>query len=421
MATNLHKKILRIGSLPGSLLFLISFSLLSAQEISETLSPWTTGTLDIHHINTGKGEAALFILPDGTTLLVDAGYTHRPKPRVTSQRPNDSRTPGEWIARYIKAVLPEAANGNLDYALLSHFHGDHIGGVSKNSKLSSSKQYQLDGITMVGEHVPIRKMIDRGWPDYNWPKPLENPTMENYRKFLQWHTRKDRMTVERFRPGAADQIVLLHNPGSYPEFVIRNIAANGEVWTGNDEQTRQHIPTLESIPPGDGPSENMCSIAFKLTYGEFDYFTGGDLVGVPDEGAPSWHDLETPVARVVGPVEVNELNHHGYLDSQNAFFLATLQPQVHIIQVYAPSHPSPRVLRRLLSTRLYDGPRDIFATNMMEENKVVIGPDLEKLKSDQGHILVRVAPGGQSYQVIILDDSAESYKVTAVHGPYQSR
>jgi hypothetical protein len=32
-----------------------------------------------------------------------------------------------------------------------------------------------------------------------------------------------------------------------------------------------------------------------------------------------------------------------------------------------------------------------------------------------------VAPGGASYQVIILDDSAETYAVKAVHGPFASR
>ena len=42
-------------------------------------------------------------------------------------------------------------------------------------------------------------------------------------------------------------------------------------------------------------------------------------------------------------------------------------------------------------------------------------------KSDQGHILVRVEPGGAQYTVIILDDRAESFIVKAVHGPYTSR
>jgi hypothetical protein len=59
---------------------------------------------------------------------------------------------------------------------------------------------------------------------------------------------------------------------------------------------------------------------------------------------------------------VNVLNHHGYLDSENASFLSVLRPRVHIIQVWSPSHPSPRTLRRLLSNRIYPGPRDIFAT-----------------------------------------------------------
>ena len=58
---------------------------------------------------------------------------------------------------------------------------------------------------------------------------------------------------------------------------------------------------------------------------------------------------------------------------------------------------------------------------MIEANKIVIGPLLDRLKSDQGHILIRVARGGATYHVIILDDSAETYKVKAVHGPYSSR
>jgi hypothetical protein len=58
---------------------------------------------------------------------------------------------------------------------------------------------------------------------------------------------------------------------------------------------------------------------------------------------------------------------------------------------------------------------------MLEANQLVIGPLLDRLKSAQGHIVVRVEPGGDRFRVIILDDSTESYRVKAVHGPYQSR
>jgi len=58
---------------------------------------------------------------------------------------------------------------------------------------------------------------------------------------------------------------------------------------------------------------------------------------------------------------------------------------------------------------------------MMEANRTVIGSGLDELKSQQGHILVRVDPGGGSYRVIILDDSAETFEIRSTHGPYQSR
>ncbi len=145
------------------------------------------------------------------------------------------------------------------------------------------------------------------------------------------------------------------------------------------------------------------------------------MPGMPPEGSPDWHDVETPVGRAVGPVEASLLNHHGNRDSMNAFFVSALRPQVFIMPVWSSDHPSHTVLARLLSKRLYSEPRDIFATGMMEANRIVIGPMLDQLKSSQGHILLRVAPGGDSFRVIIIEDSAETYRIKAVHGPYQSR
>jgi hypothetical protein len=42
------------------------------------------------------------------------------------------------------------------------------------------------------------------------------------------------------------------------------------------------------------------------------------------------------------------------------------------------------------------------------------------MKSQQGHIVIRVNPRGDSYNIFILDDSAENYLVKAVFGPYSS-
>lgn len=404
-------------------LILLSFGCALCQNVGQALPAWQPGIMDLHHISTGRANASFFVFPDGTTLLLDAGALDPTDPRTNSPRttravPNSSRTPGEWISRYVDHVLKSIDHSEIDYAVLTHFHDDHMGSIDALSKTAGNGAYKLSGLTEVGDRIPIRMMLDRGWPEYDYPKPMNNIMVENYRAFLKWQTDNRKLKPGRFQPGRNDQIVLQYDPKGYTEFEIRNLAANGEVWTGVGENTRHRFPDLKDLPPMDRPSENDCSIALRISYGPFDYFTGGDIGGGLQPGAPEWLDMETPVAQVVGPVEVNVLNHHANKSSGNAFLLRTLRPRVHLIQVWSSDHPADTVLERMLSTRLYPGPRDIFATSMTEANRLVIGDNLEKLLSDQGHIIVRVDQGGKSYKVIILNDSNETFTIKGIFGPY---
>jgi len=400
------------------------FSLLAGsccgQQVGQPLPGWTPGTLDIHQINTGQGNSAFLIFPDGTTMLLDAGGAANPPPRGTSPKPDASRTPGEWIARYIRHMLAHDASPVLDYGYLTHFHDDHMGHPVANTKVARGG-YKLTGLTEVGDQIPIRLMLDRGWPDYNYPAPLKDATVTNYRAFLEWQQKNNGMKVERMIPGRKDQIVLRRDAAKYPNFEVRNIASNGEVWTGVGTNTRAIHPRIADLKPEEYPTENMCSSVLRVSYGKFDFYSGGDIPGAHRDGDPPWRDMETPVAQAVGPVEVAVTNHHGNRDSQNGFFVASLRPQVFTIPVWSADHPGHDVLDRMYSERLYPGPRDVFATNILEPNRLVIGPLLDRLKSSQGHIVVRVDPGGDVFHVIVLDDSAESYRVKAVFGPYRSR
>lgn len=390
-------------------------TLYAQPKVGDTFPSWSEGYLDIHHINTGKGESALFILPDGTTLLVDAGATIRPKPRVTDPKPDGSRTPGDWISRYIVHMIKGIPSEKLDYILLTHFDDDHIGGLSSGIKTSASGRYKLTGVTEVGEIIPFTKVIDRGWPDYDFPKILESEHIKNYIGFLKYKVASDGIVVEQFRPGANNQIAILNQPGKYHNFEFRNIAVNGRVWTGVGTNERNYFPLIKDLLPADYPGENMCSAAFRLSYGKFDYFNGGDLT--TDESG-SWRDIETPVGLVTGPVEICEVNHHAYFDAMGEQFIKALRPGVFIIQSWAPSHPSSVVLSRMQSKSLYPGNRDIYSTNIMDETKIVIGAGIDNLKSQQGHIVVRVNPGGNSFMIYILNDSDESFRIKAVSGPY---
>lgn len=407
----------------GTVLLVSSLSSVGAQEaeqvvVGQPLPPWSEGVLDIHHISTGKGNSAFVVFPDGTTLLVDAGAATQPIPYATA-RPNDSRRPGEWIAGYIEHFHPGSAPV-LDYVLLTHFDPDHMGLVDQNSPLAPSGAYRLSGITDVAERVAIRTIIDRGSPDYDYPEPLDEEMVDNYRRFLAYQAEHEGMSVERFIPGRNDQIRLQHDPAGFPGFEVRNVASNGVVWTGTGTNTRQHVPPLESLAPEDFPNENFLSNAIRVSYGPFDYYTGGDLMGIPNVGHPQWQHLEIPVAQAIGPVEVHVVNHHGSIDPASPFFLATLRPRVHIVPAWSPTHPAPSVLKRLMSERAYPGPRDVFILEFREPTKATIGARAQQVKSDGGHVVVRVNPGGVSYRVFVLDNSDESFIVKAIHGPYES-
>ncbi|GAB4017795.1 hypothetical protein GCM10028808_50270 [Spirosoma migulaei] len=409
-------------------IFLLLIRISKAQSPKEMLPPWKAGHLDIHHINTGRGNATFFILPDGTTMLIDAGALDPTSDRTLSPRntpavPSAEKQPGEWIARYITRFMTMSQlQPKLDYAQITHFHNDHMGSPSRISPKSENGNFVLTGITEVAAYLPIDKIIDRGWPDYAYPYPLTNQMVTNYRAFADWQTKHKGTVFERSKPGRTDQIVLTKNPNQFAKTVeIRNIIANGELWTGSGTETRQLFPALTGLSQQQLPSENMCSIGVRLRYGQFDYFSGGDMPGVLRFGAPTWHDVETPVSKVVGPVDAHILDHHGNRDSQNDNLLAALRPRVVIIPVWSSDHPGHDVLDRIYSLEIYPGERDVFATGMLDANKLVIGELLNRLKSDKGHIVIRVAPGGERYQVITLDDSTENFTVKAVFGPYQAR
>jgi hypothetical protein len=80
------------------------------------------------------------------------------------------------------------------------------------------------------------------------------------------------------------------------------------------------------------------------------------------------------------------------------------------------------VVRRLISTGSYPGRRDIFITTLLDAPRAILSylPH-QPFSSIEGHIMIRVSPGGGTYRVFILDDEHDSPVITANYGPWQSR
>jgi hypothetical protein len=71
----------------------------------------------------------------------------------------------------------------------------------------------------------------------------------------------------------------------------------------------------------------------------------------------------------------------------------------------------------MFSKAIYPGDRDVFATLVKEENRIA-NKKTEDLRSRNGHVIVRVDPGGSTYRVHVLSNEDENDRVVASFGPY---
>lgn len=369
--------------------------------IGQPLPPWQEGFFDIHQIDTARGNGALLIFPDATTLMVDAGTVLNALPGTTNPaRPNDSLRPGQWQARYALAHSPSS---QLDYFLATHIHPDHVGGLAD-----------------VAAAMPITTCIDRAFPHYAANQlPSAAPFAQDYLALLRARVQQGR-SVQAAAVGSTTQLALQHAPARYPSFNTRILSANGNVW---NRTTDQVDPLLHNLPAPAvvGQNENILSTALRFEYGPFSFYTGGDLTFDTQDGRHPELDIETPVARSAGRTEVAVANHHAYFDACGPAFTNTLDAQAYLIPSWDIGHPGSAQMQRLLGDWNNHATHDVFATELLASNALLNRRFAPLLKSTLGHIVVRVAPGGASYTIFILDSTHEHGNITGVFGPYQSR
>ena len=164
---------------------------------------------------------------------------------------------------------------------------------------------------------------------------------------------------------------------------------------------------------------HFISTVFKLSYGDFDYYGGGD---VTHNGRKyyAWKDIETPIANVVGEVEVMKSDHHGSSDSNHDYFVRTLSPQAVILTVWRNVQPKGG-LQKYLNDNVNGGMTDLFSTSLDMGLEEKLGSGAARILSKEGHLVVRVNPGGESYYIYSLSDKDESMNINERFGPYKSR
>ena len=406
------------------LLFLAAISMLAcspAEKVGEPYPGWKSGELDIHFIYTGRGESVFHIFPDATTMLIDAGDYEASVP-MTDPKPDLSRKAGEWVARYIDRINP--SRKEIDYLMISHFHDDHTGDVSIDAPMTTGRgeDYKLIGVAEVGETMRFKHFIARGYPDYNYPRKISDPHTDNYLKFAKYHKQKYGATQEPFKVGALNQIALKNRPLWYSRsFSIRNIAANGEVWSGEEGKATRYYDLHPDNTSG-YVNENTQSIAIRIDYGPFSYFTGGDITHSLKNAEGESVNIEAKAGEVCGEVDVCKCNHHAYKDAMHPDFLRSVKAKAYIDAVWDQYHTQPAIIERILSQDIYKGER-MFYTQYIVDKARKEHADKEWMKGVcpyNGHIVVKAYDKGRKYKIYRLSAEDEQMTIQAIYGPFDS-
>jgi len=241
--------------------------------------------LQIFFIDVEGGQATLMTTPSGQSLLIDTGWPGF-----------NGRDAGRIVA-----AAKAAGIDRIDYVVITHFHRDHVGGV-----------------TQLASQIKIGTFVDHG------------PNMEDSAA-----SREDFAAYEKV---AANSKRLIMKPGDQipmKDISVQVLTAAGEHITTPLPGAGQPNPFCASEPEAPADStENARSLGMLITFGKFRLLDLGDLTKRKER------DLVCP-NNLIGTVDLYLTTHHG-LDQSNAKVIVdAIHPRVSIMNNGAHKGGSP--------------------------------------------------------------------------------
>ncbi len=250
---------------------------------------WAAGTLQIYFIDVEGGQSTLLVTPKGESLLIDTGWAGDGTPGSKAGDPTKSRD-----ANRILAAARDAGIKQIDYALITHFHADHDGGVPELAQL-----------------IPIRHFIDHG--SLTAEAQGDAGTQGAFEAYLAV-----RNQVPHIEPKPGDRLPLREIDATVVSSAASTITT---AFPGAGEINA--ACGRSAIPPGDS-IENPRSTGIVLAFGKFRFLDVGDLTGQP------LFDLACP-KNMIGSVDVYLVAHHGGPDASDLATFAAFRPRVAIM------------------------------------------------------------------------------------------
>ena len=251
-------------------------------------------TLQVYFIDVEGGQATLFVLPSGESLLVDTGWPDA----------------GGRDANRIVSAAQLAGVKQIDYLVVTHYHMDHVGGVPQ-----------------LAARFPIRTFVDHG--------PIVEHGAEADRLVAAYKSVRDNGKYLLAKPGdripiRGITVQVLTAAGDEISKPLAGAGAPNPLCAGAKRKDRD-------------PSENAQSIGLLITYGKFRMIDLGDLTWNKELG------LACPNNKI-GAVDVYLSTHHGLDQSGAPPLVHALHPLVAIMNNGAKKGGSAEALQTIHSS-----------------------------------------------------------------------
>lgn len=249
--------------------------------ISPAAQAQQSKTLDIYSIDVEGGQSTLFVSPSGESLLVDAGI------------------PGPRDAGRIVAAVKDAGLTRIDYMVVTHYDGDHVGGVKD-----------------VGAQIPIGTFVDHG--PRTLPAGATPPSAEG-------QARQDAVDKSYAEAVAKGRHLVVKAGDVVPikGLDVRVVSSNGAVLTKPLKGAKGGANPLCGgyRPHPQDTTENINSVGMVISAYKFRMLDLGDLTWNTE------HDLACP-SNLLGTVNVYLTTHHGLIRSGPPALVHALRPRV---------------------------------------------------------------------------------------------
>jgi competence protein ComEC len=235
-------------------------------------------TLDMYFIDVEGGHSTLYVSPAGEAMLIDTG------------------SPGARDVDRITDVLKAADVKQIDQMILTHYHGDHVGGLEELAK-----------------RFPIKHYIDHG------ASVEEREQVPGFQKMYAELYAKATRTIAK--PGdkipfAGTSVIVVTSAGKALKTPIAGAPGAGKP----NPACAEFKPRDESRVDPDNPQ----SVGIVLAYGKFRTINLGDF---------TWNvepDLMCP-NNPIGTVDLYLTSHHGIDQSGSPALVHGLHPRVAIM------------------------------------------------------------------------------------------